>query len=64
MADMESKADETRCMTLALSNLDSLIELGLSIDSGLGWIQGKVPFRADDFNSSVSSNVSGASCLH
>ena len=37
---MESKADETRCMTLALSTLVSVTELGLSVDSGLGWIQG------------------------
>ena len=40
LADMESKADETRCMTLALSTLDSVTELGLSVDSGLGWMQG------------------------
>lgn len=37
---LEKKADETRCMTLALSQLTSLNELGLAIDSGLGWIEG------------------------
>ena len=38
--DMEKIADETRCMTQALSTLKSATELGLSLDSGLGWIQG------------------------
>ena len=37
---LEKKADETRCMTLALSQLTCLNELGLAIDSGLGWIEG------------------------
>ena len=37
---LEKKADETRCMTLALSHLTSLNELGLAVDSGLGWLAG------------------------
>ena len=37
---LEKKADETRCMTLALSHLTSLNELGLVVDSGLGWLAG------------------------
>ena len=37
---MEKKADETRCMTLALSHLKSLNELGLVVESGLGWLSG------------------------
>ena len=38
--DLEKKADEYRCMSLALSNLRNAQKLGLSVDSGLGWLQG------------------------
>ena len=38
--DLEKKADEFRCMSAALSNLTGVTELGLSIDSGLGWLNG------------------------
>ena len=34
------KADESRCMSSALSNLQGVEELGLCVDSGLGWISG------------------------
>ena len=37
---LEKKADEFRCMSLALSYLKEVHELGLSLDSGLGWIAG------------------------
>ena len=37
---LEKKADEFRCMSLALSYLKEVRELGLSLDSGLGWIAG------------------------
>lgn len=36
----ENLADETACMKQALSFLTSVTELGLSLDNGLGWIQG------------------------
>lgn len=36
----EERADETRLMTVALSNLGQVTELGLSVDNGLGWIVG------------------------
>lgn len=38
--DQEKRADETRLMTVALSNLTQVNELGLSVDNGLGWIDG------------------------
>ncbi|KAL2036772.1 hypothetical protein N7G274_010496 [Stereocaulon virgatum] len=38
--DLEKKADEYRCMSLALSNLRNAQKLGLSVDNGLGWLQG------------------------
>ena len=44
-AGLEQVADDTRCMTKALSNLSNLIVLGLSVDSGLGWISG--PDKSD-----------------
>ena len=37
---LEKKADEFRCMSEALSNLTEVTELALSLDSGLGWING------------------------
>ena len=37
---LEKKADEFRCMSAALSNLTGVSELALSIDSGLGWLNG------------------------
>ena len=37
---LEKKADEFPCMSLALSYLKDVRELGLSLDSGLGWIAG------------------------
>jgi len=37
---MEEIADETRVMTEALSTMVSATELGLSLDGGLGWLQG------------------------
>lgn len=37
---LERKADEFRCMSEALSNLTEVRELALSIDSGLGWLNG------------------------
>ena len=37
---LEKKADEFRCMSLALSYLKEVRELGFSLDSGLGWIAG------------------------
>ena len=37
---LEKTADETHCMTAALSYLSNVNELGLSLDSGLGWLQG------------------------
>lgn len=37
---LEKKADEFRCMSAALSNLTGVTELALSIDSGLGWLNG------------------------
>lgn len=37
---LEKKADEFRCMSAALSNLTGVTELGLSIDCGLGWLNG------------------------
>ncbi len=37
---LEKKADEFRCMSSALSYLKEVRELGLSLDSGLGWIAG------------------------
>ena len=40
VAGLEQKADETRCMTTALSKLTEVYELGLSVDSGLGWLAG------------------------
>lgn len=39
-AQLEKKADEYRCMGMALSNLKEAKDLGLSIDSGLGWLVG------------------------
>ena len=39
-AGLEKKADEFRCMSAALSNLQGVRELGLSIDSGLGYLCG------------------------
>ncbi len=38
--ELEKKADEARCMTIALSKLTEVYELGLSVDSGLGWLAG------------------------
>ena len=37
---LEKKADEFRCMSAALSNLTGVTELALSIDNGLGWLNG------------------------
>lgn len=37
---LEKIADETRVMTEALSTMVSATELGLSLDGGLGWMQG------------------------
>lgn len=37
---MEKTADETRVMTEALATMVSATELGLSLDGGLGWMQG------------------------
>ncbi|KAL9131325.1 MAG: hypothetical protein Q9217_000704 [Psora testacea] len=37
---LEKKADEFRCMSKALSYLAGTRELGLSLDSGLGWLVG------------------------
>ena len=39
-AGLEKKADEIRAMTAALSNLQEVRALGLSVDSGLGWLRG------------------------
>jgi hypothetical protein len=39
-AILEKKADEYRCMSMALSNLTKAKDLGLSVDSGLGWLVG------------------------
>lgn len=39
-AGLEKKADEFRCMSAALSNLQGVRELGVSIDSGLGYLCG------------------------
>lgn len=39
-AGLEKKADEYSCMSAALSNLEKTQELGLSLDSGLGWLAG------------------------
>ena len=39
-AGLEKKADEFRAMTAALSNLKGVRELGISVDSGLGWLCG------------------------
>ena len=53
-SNMEKTADETRCMTQALSTLISATELGLSVDSGLGWIQGPdISDRAQFFRRQV-----------
>lgn len=40
VAGLEQKADQTRCMTTALSKLTEVYELGLCVDSGLGWLIG------------------------
>jgi len=40
VAGLEKKADQTRCMTAALSKLTEVYELGLCVDSGLGWLVG------------------------
>ena len=37
---LEKKADEFRCMSQALSYLKKVRELGLSLESGLGWLSG------------------------
>ncbi|KAI9740731.1 MAG: hypothetical protein M1818_004696 [Claussenomyces sp. TS43310] len=37
---LEKTADETRTMTEAFKHIKNAQELGLSIDSGLGWLQG------------------------
>ena len=37
---LENTADKTHCMTAALSHLTNVSELGLSLDSGLGWLAG------------------------
>ncbi|KAL9631394.1 MAG: hypothetical protein Q9164_005919 [Protoblastenia rupestris] len=37
---LEKKADEFKCMSKALSYLKDTRELGLSLDSGLGWLTG------------------------
>ena len=39
-AGLEKTADETHHMTAAFSNLSEVMELGLSLDSGLGWLAG------------------------
>ncbi|KAI9816635.1 MAG: hypothetical protein M1832_005020 [Thelocarpon impressellum] len=39
-AGLEHTADETRSMTVAFSNLERVRELGLSMDNGLGWLNG------------------------
>ncbi|KAI9672390.1 MAG: hypothetical protein M1817_003412 [Caeruleum heppii] len=39
-AGLEMTADETHSMAVALSNLTQVVELGLSMDSGLGWLNG------------------------
>ena len=38
--NLEKKADEFKCMTEALSYLQHSREIGLSLDSGLGWLSG------------------------
>ena len=38
--NLEKKADEFKCMTEALSYLKHSREIGLSLDSGLGWLSG------------------------
>ncbi|KAK3725402.1 hypothetical protein LTR37_000372 [Vermiconidia calcicola] len=40
LAGLENTADETSRMKAAFANLDIVQELGLSIDSGLGWLNG------------------------
>ena len=40
LAGLENTADETSRMKAAFSNLDIVQELALSIDSGLGWLDG------------------------
>jgi len=40
-AGLELAADETFTMTLAFSNLTSVKQLALSLDSGLGWLKGQ-----------------------
>ncbi|KAG8528786.1 uncharacterized protein KY384_006474 [Bacidia gigantensis] len=42
---LEKKADEFKCMSKALSYLQETMELGLSLDSGLGWLSG--PDKSD-----------------
>ena len=42
---LEKKADEFKCMSKALSYLRETKELGLSLDSGLGWLSG--PDKSD-----------------
>lgn len=50
-AQLEKKADEYRCMSIALSNLEKVRDLGLSIDSGLGWLVGPdISDRAEIFS--------------
>ena len=50
-AGLEKTADETDYMTAAFSNLSEVTELGLSLDSGLGWLAGPdVSDRARIFN--------------
>ena len=39
-AGLEQTADETGCMTIALSHLVNVTELALSVDSGLGYLSG------------------------
>lgn len=40
LEDKERTFDDARCMKLALSMLTAVTELGLSVDSGLGWLSG------------------------
>lgn len=53
-AGLEKTADETDYMTDALSNLSEVTELGLALDSGLGWLAGPdVSDRVKIFNGKI-----------
>ncbi|MCJ1274630.1 hypothetical protein MMC21_002427 [Puttea exsequens] len=62
-AMLEKKADEFRCMSMALSSLSEIRDLGLSIDSGLGWLAGPdISDRAQLFKDKPS--VFGRPLIH